>query len=334
MQKFKIHIKRYEKTDALVWDKFIDQSKNGTFLFKRAYMDYHADRFEDFSLLVFCTSASICNQKLIAVLPANNCKGTTCWAPTDCAPTKKTLYSHQGLTYGSLLVSPDISQVLTLAIFDEIKLFLKSQNFEKIYYKCIPAIYHKLPCEEDLYALFRNDAKLVVRNCSTTICMQKPIASSRLKRVSKRVEKYGLRYEEHSNVDAFWHIIEEIRMKKYKVRPTHSRDEINLLQSRFPQNIRSFAVFSDDKVVAGGVVYLANDVVHLQYASASSEGEKMHAGDFLYDLFIHKLFPEYRYFDFGISNEKGGHYLNENLIAHKEEFGGNTVVYDHYEIRL
>jgi hypothetical protein len=309
-----IHIKRYNPSDSSIWDTFVDKAKNGTFLFKRAYMDYHAHRFEDFSLMIFE------NKKLIAVLPANR--------------KEQTLYSHQGLTYGSLLVSTGVSQRLVLAIFDELKSFLKPFGFEKIYYKLVPAIYHKYPCEEDLYALFRHDAQLVARACSTTICIQKPIASSRLKRVSKRVEKNDLHYEEHPNVNAFWHIIEENRMRKRNIMPVHSQDEINLLQSLFPQNIRSIAVYAGDKIMAGGVVYLVNDVAHLQYASASPEGEKIHAGDFLYECFIHRLFSDYRYFDFGISTEKNGHFLNEGLIAHKEEFGGHTVVYDHYEILL
>jgi len=314
MQKFNINIKRYEKIDSSIWDAFIEKSKNGTFLFKRAYMDYHADRFEDFSLMVFE------NEKLIAVLPANR--------------NNEILYSHQGLTYGSLLISTDVSQSLMLAIFDELKSFLKPLGFEKIYYKLIPAMYHKLPCEEDLYALFRNHAKLVARGCSTTVCIQKPNDSSRLKRVSRRIEQHNLRYEFQSNVDKFWSIIEENRMRKRRIVPVHSQEEINLLQSLFPQNIRSVAVLSNDVVVAGGVVYLANDVVHLQYASASPEGEKIHASDFLYHLFIHQLFPNYRYFDFGISTEDNGNFLNTGLIAHKEEFGGHTTVYDHYEITL
>jgi hypothetical protein len=314
MQNFNIHIKRYNPSDSPIWNTFVDNAKNGTFLFERAYMDYHAHRFEDFSLMVFE------REKLVAVLPANR--------------EEKTLYSHQGLTYGSLLISTDVSQRLVLAIFNELKSFLKPLGFEKIYYKLVPAIYHKYPCEEDLYALFRHDARLVARGCSSTICIQKPNASSRLKRISKRSEKYNLRYEEHSYVNAFWHIIEENRMRKRNVLPVHSQEEINLLQSLFPQNIRSVAVYSGDKIMAGGVVYLVNDVAHLQYASASPEGEKIHAGDFLYDCFIRKLFPDYRYFDFGISTEKNGQILNEGLIAHKEEFGGHTVVYDHYEILL
>ena len=325
MQKHNITIERYNADSASVWDDFVDKSKNGTFLFKRAYMDYHADRFEDFSLMIYgshsrpSTSLGInSNGNLLAILPANR--------------KENTLYSHQGLTYGSLLVTTEISQSLMLEIFDALKAYLKPLGFEKIYYKTVPAIYHKLPCEEDLYALFRNNATLVARGSSTTIDLQKLIASSRLKRVSRRVKNHNLRYEIHENVDAFWPIIEENRMRKHNVTPVHSRKEINRLQSLFPKNIRSVAVFSDDKVVAGGVVYLANDVAHLQYASASLDGEKMYAGDFLYDCFIHKLFPNYRYFDFGISTEKNGRYLNEGMATHKEEFGGNTVVYDHYEI--
>jgi hypothetical protein len=162
--------------------------------------------------------------------------------------------------------------------------------------------------------------------------MRKPNASSRLKRVSRRAEKHNLRYEEHSNVDAFWHIIEENRMRKRSIVPVHSREEMNLLQSRFSQEIRSIAVFAGNEVVAGGVVYLVNDVVHLQYASASPKGEELYAGDYLYDLLINRLFPDFRYFDFGISTENSGRILNEGLIAHKEEFGGNTIVYDHYEM--
>ncbi|MCL2413330.1 MAG: GNAT family N-acetyltransferase [Bacteroidales bacterium] len=316
MQKLSLTIERYTPKDLSIWDDFVENSKNGTFLFKRAYMDYHADRFEDFSLMFFE------NKKLIAILPANR--------------SEKTLYSHQGLTYGSLLVSAEVSQSLVLAIFDELKAFLKPLGFEKIYYKTVPAIYHKLPCEEDLYALFRNNAKLVVRNCSTTFCMEKskPSPKLRLTRVSKYAEKHNLRYEVHPDVDAFWKIVEENLMQKYGVSPVHSQGEMNFLQSGFPKNIQAIAVFSEDKVVAGGVVYLANGVAHMQYVSVSPEGEKMYAGEFLYELFIHKLFSDYRYFDFGISTEKGGQFLNEGLISYKEKFGGNTIVYDHYEVTL
>ena len=47
-----MEIHRYEPTDKTSWDKFVQGSKNGTFLFLRDYMDYHSDRFDDHSLMV------------------------------------------------------------------------------------------------------------------------------------------------------------------------------------------------------------------------------------------------------------------------------------------
>ena len=59
-------IQCYEDSQKQVWDEFVGGSKNGTFLFFRDYMDYHRDRFEDHSLLIWED-----NGRLIALLPAN-----------------------------------------------------------------------------------------------------------------------------------------------------------------------------------------------------------------------------------------------------------------------
>ena len=44
-----IYLKPYKTSDKELWDAFIDESKNGVFLFKRDYMDYHSHRFKDYS---------------------------------------------------------------------------------------------------------------------------------------------------------------------------------------------------------------------------------------------------------------------------------------------
>ena len=77
-------ITRYSADKKAEWNDFISRSKNGTFLFNRNYMDYHSDRFDDHSLMFYI------KDRLYAVLPANVKDGT--------------LYSHQGLTYGGLVM--------------------------------------------------------------------------------------------------------------------------------------------------------------------------------------------------------------------------------------
>ena len=57
-------VRRYTAEQASEWNAFVAASKNGTFLFDRRYMDYHSDRFEDCSLMVYRKS------ELYALLPA------------------------------------------------------------------------------------------------------------------------------------------------------------------------------------------------------------------------------------------------------------------------
>ena len=58
-------IVRYKSENEAIWNSFVSNSKNGTFLFNRGYMDYHRDRFNDHSLMIFKDS------KLYALFPAN-----------------------------------------------------------------------------------------------------------------------------------------------------------------------------------------------------------------------------------------------------------------------
>ena len=74
--------------------------------------------------------------------------------------------------------------------------------------------------------------------------------------------------------------------------------------------------------------------MHLQYAAASPEGFDIYAVDAIYHRLVTSLYPDYRWFDFGTSNEDGGRYLNTGMTAHKEEFGGRSVVYMQFAIDL
>ena len=64
-QDLQLNIVRYTAEQKTVWDSFVATSKNGTFLFMRDYMDYHADRFADHSLMFYKGG------RLIALLPGN-----------------------------------------------------------------------------------------------------------------------------------------------------------------------------------------------------------------------------------------------------------------------
>lgn len=303
---------RYSAEYKKVWNDFVENSKNGTFLFNRDYMDYHSDRFIDFSLLIFRKN------KLCALLPAN--------------VTDQTLFSHQGLTYGGYITSIKTGTIEILEIFDAVNNFLRSYNIKEVIYKPIPYIYHTVPSQEDLYALFRNNAHLIGRNISTTIFQNNKIKfiESRKSGVRKAINN-KIEINESEDFSAFWKILDENLTNKYGTKPVHSLAEIEYLHTKFPDKIKLYLACNETQVLGGTVLYLTKNVLHTQYISANISGKESGALDLLFDKLINEIFVDYPIFDFGQSTEQMGSILNESLIFQKEGFGGRGVVYDIYK---
>lgn len=317
-------IKRYDSEDAPRWDKFVEDSKNGTFLFIRNYMDYHSDRFTDHSLLFFDNK-----KKLRALLPANE---------TDNG--EKELFSHQGLTYGGFILNNDTRTEEVLTLFEETITYLKDKGFCRWHYKQMPTIYHRCPAQEDEYALWRNHATIESCLISSTIQLtnqgQAPETERRRKRGMCKALENGYQIIDSDRLELFWPIMEKNLMQKYAVSPVHTLAEMKLLQSRFPNLIRCYLAVKDGTPQAGVIAYLANqETVHIQYGHATEIGKKEGALDLMY-LTLADRFRRmgYHYMDFGNSNEEGGKVLNTNLIAQKEGFGARGVAYKTYCIEI
>ena len=309
-------IVRYTPERQAEWDEFVTQSKNGTFLFMRGYMDYHSDRFADHSLMFYL------KEKLYALLPANS--------------NGDTLQSHMGLTYGGLIMGTKTTATATVELFRQLNEHLRAEGFRHVTYKCVPWIYHQLPAEEDRYAIFRTcNARLAACEMASTIAVQQHLRWERLRRRGvKRAAEAGVTIERSTDYAAFWHVLEDNLLSRHNVRPVHTIDEILLLQSRFPDNIILYVAKKDDEVLGGIVLYITPQVVHAQYSSATPEGKQLGVLDALYDRIILHDYSNYPYFDFGISTTNRGTVLNDELIFQKEGFGGRGVCYEWYEWEL
>ena len=322
-----ITVTRYTPKKHQTWNEFVKQSRQGTFLFDRNYMDYHQDRFHDHSLMIYY------KDKLYALLPANEVVS----ASNNEIPQKE-LVSHQGLTYGGLLTCNKMTAELTCETFEAIGNYLKQEGFSKLTYKAIPWIYHKIPSEEDLYALIHvGKASLSAREISTTILLQNKLKfSEQRRRGVNKAKKNSLiiRQSSQEDVFAFWNILNNNLQQKYHTRPVHSNEELQLLMSRFPENIIGYSVLKDEEVIAGTIIFITPQVIHTQYIGASEKGKEEGALDLLFDYLINQKKWNAPYFDFGKSTEDRGNYLNTNLIHQKEGFGGRGVAYDTYEWTL
>ena len=87
-------------------------------------------------------------------------------------------------------------------------------------------------------------------------------------------------------------------------------------------------------MVAGVLLFIYDNMVHTQYMASSEYGRENGALDLLIASIIEEYRDSKKYLDFGISTEDGGLVLNNGLISQKEGFGGRSITYDFYEVKI
>lgn len=307
---------RYNNNNKLEWDDFVATAKNTHFQFFRDYMEYHQDLYDDFSLIIKDEK-----QRIIALLPANK--------------SGYILYSHEGLTFGGIIMSKKMRMSSLLNIFSLIINYLKKQGVSRLYYKSMPYIYHQMPAEEDRYALHKFSARLIRRDITSTIQMNQKINYSKgAKWAIAKARKEGVRILQSNEFSEFWPVLEKVLRERHNAAPVHSLQEIKHLVNKFPHNIRLFIATDSHQILAGAVIYENPTIAHTQYLANTVEGRKLGALNLLIDHLVKYVYSDKKYFDFGISTEKNGEYLNEGLIAQKEGFGAYAVAHDFYELDI
>jgi len=310
----RIRVEPYTSQHKQVWNEMILHSRNGVFLFFRDYMEYHSDRFQDASLLFFD------EHSLLAVLPANR--------------NGDQVVSHGGLTFGGVISSRNLGASAMLELFDTLREWLRAQGVRSLLYKPVPHIYHRMPAEEDLYALFRSGARLVRRDLSSTLDMisRPPMQHGRQSQLKRGKRTFVVR--ESRDFGAFMDLVSSGLTAKYNVAPTHTKEEIELLAARFPQNIRLHGACRGEHLCAGVLVYANTNVAHVQYIAGEDDAKREGALECIFDDLLERRYATIRYFDWGISTEQAGRWLNPGLVQNKESYGARGVVYDLYELDL
>ena len=307
-------VEKYTKENRLAWDTFISGAKNATFLFARDFMEYHSDRFTDYSLLVYK------DDLLYAVLPANI--------------VGDKLYSHKGLTYGSLVLSKSAKLLYTFEAFKALLAFLDAKAISSLELRNIPTFYNTMPSDELSYFLFKANATLIKRDALMVIDTSTKIKFQKNRREGiNKAKRNGLTIAVDDNFEGFWNeILIPNLQKKHGVAPVHSLEEIQLLAAKFPDHIKQVNVYKDNVIVAGTTLFLTKTTIHPQYVSGNSDKNAFGSLDLAYDYIINHFDSSKRYFDFNISSEENGAALNSGLIFWKESCGARTYVADNYLI--
>ncbi len=312
----------YTSARCEAWDAFVLQAAKPTFLLQRGYMDYHADRFADCSLMLYDAHGH-----LQGLLPACHDAQT------------RTVASHGGLTYGGIVTAPSAHAADVMAMLDAAtQYYADTLHAQHLSYRAVPYIYGAYPAEADLYWLFRQGARLAARGLSAAIDLRRPLPLATLRqRGVRKAERLQPQWVQDAPLATFWPLLEKVLLTRHGVRPVHTLAEMELLKSRFPANIRLHTATLDGTTQAGVLIYETPHCAHAQYIAASGQAREGGLLDWLFERIIthYAQRPQPpRYFDFGISTEAGGTRLNEGLLHQKEGFGARAVCYDTYDCSL
>lgn len=310
-----IKVVKYNPEYYDLWNSFVAQSVNGTFLFHRDFMEYHSDRFIDYSLLIFD------KDKLVAILPANI--------------KNNKIYSHQGLTYGGLIIE-NISHEKYMIFFDNLKKYLSVKSFNDLFIKQM-----SVPYQREAEALEYDEhieKQIIKEELNMQVNLNNfSISKSKLKHY-RRSQKNNFLIVEDDDLNPFWNkILIPLLSEKYHTKPLHSLEEINYLKQKFPDNIKQYSLYYQGEIIAGITLFLNSKyIVKSQYGAASSLGKKLRAMDFLFIELIHK-FKEfnYTYFDMGTATDDNyPEGFNPGLMNQKEELGCRAYKQNTYYISL
>ncbi|WP_178983750.1 GNAT family N-acetyltransferase [Winogradskyella helgolandensis] len=275
-------------------------------------MDYHSDRFKDFSVMLYK------DDQLYALLPANI--------------VGDKVISHQGLTYGSFVLQDKSKFFYAFEAFKTMLAFYEKEGVKALEIKVIPTFYNRMPSDELDYFLYKAEAQLLKKEVLMVIDYAHKLRFQKNRRegINKAVRS-GLVLKVDTNFEDFWtDVLIPNLEKKHGVQPVHSLEEIELLASRFPEHIKQVNIYKDGKVVAGTTVFLTETTVHPQYVSGNTDKNSFGSLDLAYDFVINKMCDDKRYFDFNISSEDNGRKINEGLIFWKESCGARSYTANTY----
>lgn len=317
-------IVRYSEYLSSTWDDFVEsKSINGTFLHSRKFYNHNVNnRLADNSYLFYKKN------KLIAVI------GCT-------LNTERVLISHLRSTYGGFVLAKKTGVESSIAI---VQLFLeeaKRNNVKEIIIKNPFRIFYKTPADEFDYALWYFGFGILYRELEIAIPLHQQVnieagftegTRSGLHKAMK-----ALIVEESLEYKTYWGLLAKTLQQRHNVMPTHNYQEFcDLLENLGREKIKLFITKKDNKIIAGLVLFILNDVcVHAQYIAYDIAYQNDRPLNIL--LYTVSKWAQYRgylYFNLGRANEDNGNIINFNLFKFKESYGGCAILRETLHLKL
>jgi hypothetical protein len=296
-------ITKYHSSNKDEWDDFVNRNNPSLVLHYRSYMEYHSERFNDFSICFWNGNT------LVAIVPGN--------------ADGKSWHSHQGLTFGGLITSKsDLFE--RVSFINLMHNFLMNEGFNSSSMTVAPNSFYPHGNADSVYVLQQAGYQITAVHLNQYLERGSSLPAKKVSNARAALRKGSLLSTNLDLLPQIYALIAENLMAKYSRNPVHSLAELHLLCSKFPKEIDAYSVTLEKQVVAGAIVFQSGDCSHIQYLAANVTGKKIRAQDYLVNQILEKSKSANKNLSFGKSTAGESAILNTNLFHFKEEFGSQT----------
>ncbi len=300
-------------------------ANNGTLFHERKFLGYHPEgRFVDHSLIVEK------NGKLKALFPAVDI----------ISDGKRALVSHQGSSYGGIVVHESLSFRDGYDFVESIIDYAQQMGFDRIQMTLPPAIYQRRVSNYLDFSLIKHGFSYKKRDISSMLTIE-ATPEKNLERFTathrtavRKAIKQGVSIRETEDWSDFYALLQENLKIRHNVQPTHSLAELLKLKGLYPNRIRLFGAYFDEQLIAGVVNFTVNeDVVLAFYISHKEAFQHLRAVNLLFYKIISWCHGNnFKFLDFGIFTVDMA--PNFGLGRFKENFGASGVFRDTFELNF
>lgn len=306
-------VKMYNEKYKEKWDKFVNESNNGTIFHLQQFLAYHDSNKFNFHHLIFEQDGNI-----IALLPGELKNGI--------------FKSPMGASFGGF-VTKHISYSKIEKIVITFLNYCKDNNINEIYLTHPVISYNKIITQDLDYALLYHGFEYKHHLYSSVINLERTYNlehfEKKARNAVRKAQKMGVEVIINNDFDSFYPILVENK-KKFKLSPTHTLEELKRLDSLLPGKIKLFLALKDDIVLGGSLIFICNDVSIIDFYIAQDYSHQQYRpiNIVLFQIIRWANENGYRYFDIGVNQETSDPNpmaLNRTLVSFKATFGANCL---------
>jgi len=301
-----VRVVEYDDSKAEEWRSFVQSSSNGTMFHYMEFLDYHPPGRFSFRHLMFLEG-----NRLTAVIPGA-CEGGVYSSPA-------------GASMGGFVTPPQLGLGRANGIVRAFIGYCREHGITSVNLTPPMNIYRD-SCDMAMeYALCYNGFT-VSRMQYSSVSM--PSESSLSRKVAYNIrlaKRKGVEILEENDFDLFYPILLENKAK-FGVPPTHTLEELKLIDKLMPGYLKLFLAMLDGEAIAGSLLFLANANCAMNfYTMHRYEYRKLYPVSLLVKHTSNWLAERgFRYFDYGVSMDTASENPIEpswSLVRFKESLG-------------